>query len=108
VATVDALSTIALLMAIVLMYPGKRLIHVFLDNARYHHARLVQEWRARSSLRPMSIVDCLGSKNVIDTTLACLIRCNFPGCDPHFRRANGWRSGPGSAGTHEPFAQMGA
>jgi hypothetical protein len=46
-ATVDALSTIALLMAIVLMYPGKRLIHVFLDNARYHHARLVQEWLAR-------------------------------------------------------------
>jgi transposase len=33
VTTVDAASTIALLMAIVLMFPTKRLIHVFLDNA---------------------------------------------------------------------------
>jgi len=33
--TIDALSTIALLMAIALMYPTKRLIHVFLDNAKY-------------------------------------------------------------------------
>ena len=47
VTTVDALSTIALLMAIAYMYPSKRLIHVFLDNARYHHAQLVQEWLAR-------------------------------------------------------------
>src|SRR6266403_2130208 len=36
--TIDALSSIALLIAITLMYPTKRLIHVFLDNARYHHA----------------------------------------------------------------------
>ena len=33
---VNAASTIMLLMAIEAMYPGKRLIHVFLDNARYH------------------------------------------------------------------------
>jgi hypothetical protein len=45
--TIDALSTIALLMAIALMYPTKRLIHVFLDNAKYHHAVLVQAWLAR-------------------------------------------------------------
>ena len=45
VTTVDAASTIALLMAIVMMYPTKRLIHVFLDNARYHHAVLVGEDR---------------------------------------------------------------
>lgn len=44
VLTVDALSTIALLLSIETMYPAKRLIHVFLDNARYHHARVVQEW----------------------------------------------------------------
>jgi hypothetical protein len=25
------------------MYPGKRLIHLFVDNARYHHAKLVQK-----------------------------------------------------------------
>src|SRR5215472_13569 len=40
VATVNAVSTIMLLMAIETMYPGKRLIHVFLDNARYHHAKV--------------------------------------------------------------------
>jgi transposase len=44
VLTVDAMSTIALLMAIEALYPGMRLIHVFLDNARYHHAKLVREW----------------------------------------------------------------
>jgi hypothetical protein len=27
------------------------LIHVFLDNARYHHAKLVQEWLARPDCR---------------------------------------------------------
>jgi transposase len=27
------------------------LIHVFLDNARYHHAKLVQDWLARSECR---------------------------------------------------------
>src|SRR6202051_489572 len=49
--TIDALSTIALLMAIMLMYPTKRLIHVFLDNARYHHAVIVQAWLARPGCR---------------------------------------------------------
>ena len=49
--TIDALSTIALLMAITLMYPTKRLIPVFVDNARYHHALLVQEWLARPGCR---------------------------------------------------------
>ena len=49
--TIDALSSIALLIAITLMYPTKRLIHVFLDNARYHHAVLVQEWLAKPGCR---------------------------------------------------------
>jgi transposase len=40
-----------LLMAIEAMYPGKRLMHVFLDNARYHRAKLVQQWLARSGCR---------------------------------------------------------
>src|SRR3954449_1935408 len=44
VVTVNALSTIALLVAIV--YPAMRIIPVFLDNARYHHARAVQDWLA--------------------------------------------------------------
>lgn len=51
VATVDAVSTIMLLMAIAAMYPGKRLIHLFVDNARYHHAKLVQAWLARPGCR---------------------------------------------------------
>jgi transposase len=51
VATVDAVSTIMLLMAIEAMYPGKRIIHLFLDNARYHHAKLVQAWLARPECR---------------------------------------------------------
>jgi len=51
VLTVDALSTILLLTTIETMYPGMRLIHVFLDNARYHHAKLVQAWLSRSECR---------------------------------------------------------
>src|SRR4051794_16002571 len=46
VLTVNALSTIALLVAIEALYPAMRIIHVFLDNARYHHARAVQDWLA--------------------------------------------------------------
>jgi hypothetical protein len=38
---------IMLLIAIETMYPGKRLIHLFVDNARYHHAKLVQAWLRR-------------------------------------------------------------
>lgn len=44
VLTVDAISTIALLASIEGMYPSMRRIHVFLDNARYHHAKMVREW----------------------------------------------------------------
>lgn len=51
VLTVDAASTIALLISIEMAYPGARLIHLFLDNARYHHARLVQDWLARPGCR---------------------------------------------------------
>ena len=51
VLTVDAASTIMLLMAIQAMYPRKRVIHLFLDNARYHHAKLVQAWLAKPGCR---------------------------------------------------------
>ena len=44
VLTVDAVSTIALLAATETMYPRMRFIHTFLDNARYHRAKLVQAW----------------------------------------------------------------
>jgi transposase len=51
VRTVDAASTITLLEAIEALYPLMALIHVFLDNARYHHAKLVQDWLARPGCR---------------------------------------------------------
>jgi len=51
VETVDAASTIRLLQAIEAMYPLLAMIHVFLDNARYHHAVLVQEWLAQPERR---------------------------------------------------------
>lgn len=51
VVTVDAMSTIALLAMIEARYPGMRIIHVFLDNARYHHAKIVQEWLATPDRR---------------------------------------------------------
>jgi transposase len=51
VPSVDANSTILLLMAILAAYPSLRMIHVFLDQARYHHALLVREWLAREGRR---------------------------------------------------------
>jgi transposase len=51
VQTVDAISTIMLLMAIEARYPDMHLVHVFLDNARYHHAKLVQAWLVRPECR---------------------------------------------------------
>ena len=51
VVTVDAVSTIRLLQSIETLYPLLALIHVFLDNARYHHAKLVQEWLDRPGCR---------------------------------------------------------
>ncbi len=49
--TVDAVSTIRLLQAIEACYPTLARIHVFLDNASYHHAKLVREWLARPGCR---------------------------------------------------------
>ncbi len=44
VESVDAASTIRLLETIEARYPLTALVHVFLDNARYHHAVIVQQW----------------------------------------------------------------
>ena len=49
--TIDAASTIRLLESIEAFYPMLALIHVFLDNARYHHAKLVQDWLSRPDCR---------------------------------------------------------
>lgn len=51
VESVDAQSTIRLLEAVEAMYPLMARIHVFLDNARYHHAVLVQQWMAQPGRR---------------------------------------------------------
>ena len=51
VLTVDAASTIALLQKIEAMLPLMVVIHVFLDNARYHHAGSVKEWLAQPGRR---------------------------------------------------------
>ncbi|MGH7001707.1 MAG: transposase, partial [Stellaceae bacterium] len=42
VSQIDVMSTIALLSAIEALYPMVRSIHVFLDNARAHHAKIVR------------------------------------------------------------------
>ncbi len=51
VETVDAMSTIRLLKSLELLYPLMACIHLFLDNARYHHAKLVREWLSRPGCR---------------------------------------------------------
>ena len=48
---IDAMSLIALLVAIEAAYSGKKWIHVFLDNATYHHATLVREWLGQPGRR---------------------------------------------------------
>jgi transposase len=49
--TVDAASTIKLLESLEALYPLLATIHVFLDNARYHHAKLVQDWLTQPGRR---------------------------------------------------------
>ena len=49
--TIDAISTIRLLESLEMLYPVMAYIHVFLDNARYHHAKLVSEWLSRPGCR---------------------------------------------------------
>ena len=60
VLTVDAASTIMLLTAIQAMCPGKRVIHLLVDNARCHHAKRVQAWLARPEgrIKPHLIPAC--------------------------------------------------
>lgn len=48
---VDADSTLALLSAIAARFPKRRKIHVFVDNARCHHAKLVREWLQQPGCR---------------------------------------------------------
>ena len=49
--TIDSLSTIKLLEALEALYPLMAIIHVFLDNAGYHHAKIVREWLAQPGRR---------------------------------------------------------
>jgi transposase len=41
---INARTTRQLLQKLEKTYPSKRIIHVFLDNARYHHAKVLQSW----------------------------------------------------------------
>ena len=49
--TIDALSTIQLFKNLEVVYKDKSKIHVFLDNARYHYSKPVQEWLRHSAKR---------------------------------------------------------
>ena len=48
---INAASTIALFEKLEASNPDKRRIHVFADNARYHHAVLVRQWLERPNCR---------------------------------------------------------
>ena len=48
---IEAASTIALLAKLEASNPGKRRIYVIVDNARYHHARVVRQWLERPDCR---------------------------------------------------------
>ena len=43
--------TLSLLQKLEAAYPEKRVVHVFLDNARYHHAKMLQPWLERPDCR---------------------------------------------------------
>ena len=48
---IDAASTIKLLDGLETLYSTTTRIHVFLDNARYHHAKIVQQWLSQPGRR---------------------------------------------------------
>ena len=47
----EAASTIRLLESIQMAWPMLAFIHVYLDNTRYHHAKLVRQWLPRPGWR---------------------------------------------------------
>jgi transposase len=49
--TISAETTLRLLKRLSARHPNKRIIHVFLDNARYHHAKDVKAWLAQPGCR---------------------------------------------------------
>lgn len=48
---IDAASTVKLLEGLEALYATAARVHVFLDNARYHHAKVVQAWLSRPGRR---------------------------------------------------------
>lgn len=48
---ISAETTLSLLQKLETAYPNKRVIHVFLDNARYHHAKMLRPWLVRPNCR---------------------------------------------------------
>lgn len=59
VATADVIRTIMLLIAIQSRYPAKRLIHLFLDNAHYRHAKRLQAWLVPRNSDQTALCPCL-------------------------------------------------
>jgi hypothetical protein len=49
--TIEAMSRIRLLTSIEAFYAMLVLMDIFLDNARYHHAKIMQEWFAQPGRR---------------------------------------------------------
>ena len=49
--TIDAISTIRMVESLEALYPLMVCIQVFLDNARYHHAKLVHRFRNSNHIR---------------------------------------------------------
>jgi len=48
---ISAETSLSLLTRLEAAYPDKRFIHVFLDNARYHHANMLKPWLRRPDCR---------------------------------------------------------
>ena len=48
---ISAETTLSLFKKLETAYPKKRVIHVFLDNARYHHAKMLRPWLERKDCR---------------------------------------------------------
>ena len=85
---IDAASTIKLLPGIEALYSTTALIHVFLDNARYHHAKIVRKWLSQPGRRialhfvpsycPHAAAECDHGKVCVVTTHALAFIERFP------------------------------
>ena len=73
----NAETTISLLSRLLAAYPAARTIHVILDNARYHHAKMVKEWIKNNGKRIdlIFLPPYAPNLNVIERLWAVLHKC---------------------------------